>query len=571
MYSNYNNENKEYPDAEYAPLPTSPEREDVCEQEDLSRSAQATPSISAYAPPYSVHPAAVPSSTHPAATLGSAVIDPLGERRGAQPASNGIPQQQRVFAFKGYYQQDDSKPYAQRGEDWREPIYSQPPRETEANMYTPGICAAQPNSNRRQEPVRQEREPRKSTGAVGRVLRAACLIIVCVALSGAAAYGVVEGWFGLPTSQESKSEDESPVVNQVVLGGTNQNSQRSDLMPSSVVSSGVNMSAEDIYDMACSQVVGIRTEMAGMSSMGGFFNAPQGSSLVSGSGFVISSDGYILTNYHVVETAYLNDLPIIVSLHDGLEFNAAVIGYESSNDVALIKIEASGLNAAVIANSDNIRVGQTVYAVGNPFGDLVYTMTEGIVSALDRIVSVEGKNIDTFQFSAAVNSGNSGGPVFDASGEVIGIVSAKIKGDSVEGIGFAIPISDAIDIASELIEHGYITGRPLIGINVQSVTAAQAAYFDWVVGAYVLTVTPGSPAEKSGIKVGDIITKLGDAEVDSRESLIFTLRKYKAGDTATLSIWRAGEKIAITITFDENLEAGQPQRVEPQPNQRPGD
>jgi serine protease Do len=328
----------------------------------------------------------------------------------------------------------------------------------------------------------------------------------------------------------------------------------------------MNMSAEDIYEMACSQVVGIRTEMTGTGT-GGFFGAQQGSTVVSGSGFIISSDGYILTNYHVVETAYLRDLPLVVSLHDGTEFDASVIGYEASNDVALLKIEASELSAAVIANSDSIRVGQPVYAVGNPFGDLVYTMTEGIVSALDRIVTVEQKSIDAFQFSAAVNSGNSGGPVYDTNGEVIGIVSAKIMGEYVEGIGFAIPINDAIDIAAELIEHGYITGRPLIGITVSSVNAAQADYFDMVVGAYVLTVTTGSAAEKAGVRKGDIITALGDAQLDSKESLIFALRKYKAGDTATLTIWRNDEEIKMTVTFDENLVAGQPQRSQ---DEQPG-
>jgi len=425
-------------------------------------------------------------------------------------------------------------------------------------MYTPGICVNQPYYHRRVEASEPERNNPERSGLFGRLMRAVCLVVICAALSGVTAFGVTEGWFGLDALRKDTLEDSTPIINQVVIGGSSASSQRSDGVTSSVAANGLDMSAEDIYEMACSQVVGIRTEMM---EMVGIFGT-QGSTAVSGSGFIISSDGYILTNYHVVETAYQRDLALVVSLHDGTEFEAKVIGFESSSDVALIKIEASGLSAAVISNSDDIRVGQPVYAVGNPFGDLVYTMTDGIVSALDRVVTVDNKSISTFQFSAAVNSGNSGGPVYDSYGEVIGIVSAKIMGNSVEGIGFAIPINDAVEIASELIEHGYITGRPLIGITVETVDSAQANYFGWVVGAYVRTVSPDTAAERTGLKIGDIITKLGDTEIDSRESLTFALRRYKAGDTATLTIWRAGTEMEKTVTFDENLSAGQPQRAQ---------
>jgi len=291
----------------------------------------------------------------------------------------------------------------------------------------------------------------------------------------------------------------------------------------------------------------------------------------SGSGFIISSDGYILTNYHVIETAHMNGLPLKVNLSDGTSYEATVIGYESSNDFAILKIDATGLNPAIIGNSSNIRVGQTVYAVGNPFGDLVYTMTDGIVSALDRTVTVEGKTINTFQFSAAVNSGNSGGPIYDANGEVIGIVTAKLRrsaADGVEGIGFAIPINDAIEIASELIEHGYITGRPLIGITVETVTRANAAYFEWVVGAYITSISPESAAETAGLTVGDIIVGLGGVEVSSTSDLLLALRRYRAGDTTTITVWRSGDEVVLSITFDENLSAGQPQQPQQQPESR---
>ena len=482
------------------------------------------------------------------------------------PVNENIPQQQRMFGFRGYYQQNppNTVPYS---ESWREPIYSQA-HETVSNMYTPGICANQPYTNKRTELPQAEHRHKNRNGSVGKLLRAVCLVLVCITLSGLAAYAVTEGWFGLGSTGDKASEQAPPVVNQVVIGGTN--SQRNDNLTASAIPNGAGMSAEQIYAMACNQVVGIRTEITAMGGMFGSGFGDTTTTAVSGSGFIISNDGYILTNYHVIETAYQNDLPLIVSLHDGKEYNAKVIGYEEANDVALIKVEATDLNAVLIADSNNVRVGQPVYAVGNPFGDLVYTMTEGIVSALDRIVTVEGKSISTFQFSAAVNSGNSGGPVFDANGEVIGIVSAKIMGTSVEGIGFAIPINDAIDIASKLIEHGYISGRPLMGITVNTVDRASAEYFSLVIGAHVRSVASGSAAEKAGLKVGDIITSLGDTAIDSYETLIFTMRKFKAGETTTLKIWRAGQELNLSVTFDEDLSAGQPQRAQqeqPEPDQ----
>jgi len=487
-------------------------------------------------------------------TVGSPVVPPI--ERSDTPNPDRMSQQQRMFNFRGYYD-NGTRPVAPQYEGWREPSYSQT-HETLSNMYTPGIYANPPYSSKRAAPPQPEPKRQQDRGGVaGRIIGAVCLVIICVALSGLTAYGITEGWFGFLPSRNSVVESAPPVINQVVLGSANASSPRSDGLIPSATTTGAGMPAMDIYDMACSQVVGIKTEVPDM--MGGFFST-QGTTAVSGSGFIISSDGYILTNYHVIEIAYQGNLELTVSLHDGTEYEAKVIGYESNNDVALIKIEASDLNAVIIANSDNIRVGQPVYAVGNPFGDLVYTMTEGIVSALDRIATVDNKSIETFQFSAAVNYGNSGGPVYDLNGEVIGIVSAKIMGTSVEGIGFAIPINDAIDIASKLIEHGYISGRPLIGVTVNTVTSAHAEYYDWVVGAYIRSISPGSAAEKAGLMVGDIIISLGDSEIDSMDALLFTMRKYKAGDTVSIKVWRSGTEIEKTLTFDENLTAGQPQR-----------
>jgi len=446
----------------------------------------------------------------------------------------------------------------QRTDAWREPMYSAA-HETPSNMYTPGIYVDQPVPRKYTAETEPDHKKREHSGRIGGLLRAVCLVIVCAVFSGAATYGVME---------YRLSRGDFNTTNQVVLGNPSTSNPQSAGLTSPVATASTGMSAEDIYDLACVQVVSVDTKMSNdMQSSFGIFGestiipgstAPGTTTVASGSGFIISSDGYILTNYHVVQTSHEHNLPLIVSLNDGTEYNATVIGFDESSDVALIKIDATGLNAAVITNSDNIRAGQRVYAVGNPFGDLNYTMTEGIVSALDRVTTVDGKSINTFQFSAAVNPGNSGGPVYNEYGEIIGIVSVKIMGNSVEGIGFAIPINDAISIASELIEHGYITGRAYMGITAETVSRANADYFSLVEGAYVKTVSEGSAADKAGLLFGDIITKIGDYEINTRESLVSTLRKFRAGDTTTLTVWRGGKEIELTITFDENLTAGQP-------------
>ena len=441
---------------------------------------------------------------------------------------------------------------------------------SDEDMFTPGIhvMCGSPREAKNGRYHRNGQSGQRGDAPPARrggFLRAACLVLACAVFSAAATYGVIE----------YKARTAAPAVNQVVLGGIATPQPEGYVLSPTAAQTGAEMPAQDIYTMACSQVVGIKTEV---TLSGGWFNESGTTTAVSGSGFIISSDGYILTNYHVVETAYTNNLPLLVYLNDGTRFEAKVIGFESSNDVAVIKINATGLSAASIANSDDIRVGERVYAVGNPFGELVYTMTEGIVSALDRVVSVEKKSINTFQLSAAVNSGNSGGPVYDSKGEVVGIVTAKFMDGTVEGIGFAIPINDAIEIASELIENGYITGRAFIGITVASVTSAAAEYYGWVEGAYVRSVTAGSAADKAGLQVGDIIIKMGDDAITSDESLLFTKKKFRAGDTTAVTVWRMGQETALTITFDEDLSAGQPQlsadqpqlqQPQEQPQQRP--
>jgi len=419
-------------------------------------------------------------------------------------------------------------------------------------MYSPGICANQPFPPRHRANGAARNGTPHTRRRLGNFIRAMCLVLVCALVSGTAAYAVMDYRF---------RRGDFTVTNQVILGSSLAERRQNGSATEPVASVTGEISAQDIYDIARTQVVGIVTESPNLF---GLQDTPFSVSPVSGSGFIISSDGYILTNYHVIELAHRNNLPLNVVLNDGTSYEAKIIGFEASNDVAVIKIDATVLNPAAIGNSDNIRVGQTIYAVGNPFGDLVYTMTDGIVSALDRVVSVEGKSISTFQFSAAVNSGNSGGPIYDTYGEVIGIVTAKVVRGNVEGIGFAIPINDAIEIATELIEHGYLSGRPLIGITGQTVSSGHAEYYDWVQGVFIRSVSRDSAAQTAGLRIGDIITGLDDVEITSLDELKEELKNHRAGDIVIITIWRDGEYIDYTLTFAEDLHAGQPQIRPPQ-------
>jgi len=426
---------------------------------------------------------------------------------------------------------------------------------TPVQMYSPGIYANRPQPRSTNTQGNIQKHHAKSTFNAGAVVRAVCLILVCTLCCAAAAYIVMDFRF---------ARGDFAVNNNVILGGRHPNKSHGENFVSPLITNPDSISAQDIYDIALTQVVGISTEAPDTL---GIFGTPGSMTPISGTGFIISTDGYILTNYHVVEVSHARNTPITIVLSDSSTHIATVVGFEAYSDVAVLKIEATGLNPVIFGDSDALRVGQTVYAVGNPFGDFVYTMTDGIVSALDRIVSVDGRTISAFQFSAAVNSGNSGGPVYNIFGEVVGIVTAKVIRGNVEGIGFAIPINDAVEIATELIEHGYISGRPLLGVTVQNVSAAHADYFNWVVGVYVRTVNRDSAAEAAGIKVGDIIVAIDSDDVTSLETLRFALRKHKAGNTTSINIWRDGNVIELTITFDEDEYAGRPNRPDaPEPD-----
>ena len=388
---------------------------------------------------------------------------------------------------------------------------------------------------------RRAKKPKKPLGAAAVV----ALCLVCALLGGVVG-GVVPGLLKTETpTEQSPTSGDGTVINQVSSTGNP--------VSTKLVTAGEELTATEIYyDLALSQVVGVRTEIT-YTNFWGYTS----SSAVSGSGFIISSDGYILTNYHVIEDAVKGGYDVQVLTYDGTQYIADIIGYEEDNDVAVLKIDGTGFKAATIGDSDSMKVGEVVYAVGNPLGELEYTMTDGIVSALDREISTYDSdtrtytNINMFQISAAINQGNSGGPVYNSRGEVIGIASAKYSDTGVESLGFAIPINDAVKIAKDLISDGYVRGKASLGITVGSVSASAAQYYGLVQGAIVNTVQSGSAAEKAGLQPSDIIVEMDSYEITSQDDLVAAKKNYNAGNTATLRVYRGGSYVELTITFDE--------------------
>lgn len=271
----------------------------------------------------------------------------------------------------------------------------------------------------------------------------------------------------------------------------------------------------------------------------------------SGSGFIISDDGYVVTNCHVVEGA----TDVTVTLSTGDEYTAKIVGSDSLNDVALLKVEASGLPAVKLGSSDDLAIGDMVCAIGNPLGSLTATLTVGYVSGKDRQVTTDNSTINMIQTDAAINSGNSGGPLFNMYGEVVGITSAKYSGTtssgaSIEGISFAIPIDDVMSIIGDLQEYGYVTGAYL-GVTVTDTDAAAAKLYGMPTGAYVNSVEENGAAARAGVQPKDIIIGLGDTEISNRTELTRALRRFKAGDTTTITVIRSGERVTMDITLDE--------------------
>lgn len=400
--------------------------------------------------------------------------------------------------------------------------YSQPGEQPRQSAYTPGAA---------QQPVRTP-PARERRGMKAGAVVALCL--VCAIVAGL--FGAGGAWFVLSrrTAETATVREAAPApVIQTVSSGEG----------------AVNETANAIYELAKQQVVGIQTDITYYNVFG-----QASAASVTGSGFIITSDGYILTNHHVIEDAVAGGYQVTVMTYDETTYDAEIVGYDADSDLALLKIDAEGLVPAQLADSDELQVGQVVYAVGNPLGELSFSMTSGIVSATDRTITTESDVAMTmFQIDAAVNSGNSGGPVYNSNGQVVGIVTAKYGSAGVEGLGFAIPITDAASVVNQLLQYGYVTDRASLGIAASTVTTAVAERYGMVVGAYVNSVNAGSAAEKAGLREGDIITALNGEKVAGVSELTSMLKKYHAGETAELTVTRGGQELTLSVTFDEKL------------------
>ena len=328
--------------------------------------------------------------------------------------------------------------------------------------------------------------------------------------------------------------------------------QQSDRAPVTVsvkqVDGQTKMEPAEVYASTVNSVVSINTTAtAGTNIFGQTVETAS-----AGSGFIISSDGYIVTNYHVVKGA----TSVKVTLYSGDTYDATVIGGDSDYDVAVIKINASGLPAVTLGNSADVNVGDTVLAIGNPLGELTFSMSQGIVSCCDRAINVDGTPFNMIQVDASINPGNSGGPLVNLYGEVVGIVSAKYSSYSnttVEGLGFAIPISDVRAIITDIIENGQVTGKAYLAIKAGTMTEQMAAQYDIDIteGVFVYSTESGGAGEKAGLQLGDVITKLNDTAITSMTDLTMAKKSYKAGDTVTLTVYRSGEYITLDLTFDQ--------------------
>ena len=381
-------------------------------------------------------------------------------------------------------------------------------------------------------PVHEEPEPPKPRKKKGGKLVALCLVCAIV--------GGIAGGAGVAAATGSFSKDQSTIY---------EGTRPTTVVDVSNVTGKEPLTAPEIYATYVGSTVGITTEIVTTNGWG-----QPVSQAAAGSGFVITEDGYILTNYHVIEDAD----SIQVSFVDGTTYDATLVGGESENDIAVLKIDATGLTPVIIGDSDNVKVGEQVVAIGNPLGELTFSMTSGIVSAKDRSITMEnGEVMNMIQTDTAINSGNSGGPLFDMYGQVIGITSAKLSGSSsssatIEGLGFAIPINDIKDMVTDIMENGYVTGKPYMGITVSTVPESISERYGMSQGALVESVDESSCAAKAGLEKGDIITAMDGKTVISSAELVEAKKNYKAEDTVTLEVERNGEKLELTLTFDED-------------------
>ncbi len=323
------------------------------------------------------------------------------------------------------------------------------------------------------------------------------------------------------------------------------------------VETGELMTPAEVYAANVNSTVGITTSIT--TNFWGY----QSTSAASGSGFIISDDGYILTNLHVIE----DSSSISVSMYNGESYDATLVGYDESNDIAVLKIEAEGLAPVILGDSDNLNVGDSVIAIGNPLGELTFTLTSGAISAKDREVTLSGNvTMNLLQTDCAINSGNSGGALFNLYGEVIGVTNAKYSSSSsssasIDNIGFAIPINSIMNIVESIIEKGYIS-KPYVGISVLDVSAETQQY-GIPAGAAIQSVAENSPAAQAGLQRGDVITAVDGKAMTSTE-LVSYIGGASVGQQMVFSIYRQGQSLEITVDVGEQIQSALEQEQQTQ-------
>ena len=386
-----------------------------------------------------------------------------------------------------------------------------------------------PDPNR--TPAHTPEIPKKQGFFHRAAVKVTALILACAVAGGLA------GWGGAAIAGSGSNSGKTTI-------------QQSDRQPVTVqvktVDGQTKMEPAEVYASVVNSAVSINCSATSTNIFG-----QQTQTASSGSGFIITEDGYVVTNYHVISGAS----SVQVTLYNGDTYDATVIGGDSDYDVAVLKIEATGLTPVTLGDSTDVNVGDTVLAIGNPLGELTFSMSGGYVSSCNRAINVDGTPFNMIQVDCSINPGNSGGPLVNLYGEVVGIVSAKYSSYSsttVEGLGFAIPISDVRSIITDIMENGAVTDKAYMAITAGTMTEPMAAQYniDVTQGVFVYSVVSGGAGDKAGLRLGDVITKMGDKTLTSRQDLSAAMKGYRAGDTVTLTVYRNGQYIETELTFD---------------------
>ena len=411
------------------------------------------------------------------------------------------------------------------------------------------------------QPVRgpvQEMKPVKKN-RIG--LKVTALALCCALLGGGVGGGVVWAAMG-------RGGNDTQTTQNVPAPGNTASGESGGAAPSTVKLNRVDgqtiLTDAEVYAANVDSVVSINT--TGTAATGSGFWQTRQPTAGAGSGFVLTPDGYIATNYHVIGDADT----IKVTFYNGDSYDAEVVGGDEDYDIAVIKVEAENLKPVTMVDSTLLNVGDRILVIGNPLGELTFSMSGGMVSSVNRAIDVEGVPFNMIQTDASINPGNSGGPMFNQYGQVVGIVSAKYtqssSGTSAEGLGFAIPINDVAAMIQDIMTNGFVTNKPYLGVTAMSMSQDLASQFryDITEGVFVSAVDEDGAADRAGLRMGDVITKVDDHEIKDMADLTIVKKQYSAGDTSTLTVYRQGETITAELTWDAVPEEQQSQQKETQ-------